>query len=519
MASPILAFLAGAGAGYLNQSEREQQKDRQKAADSRATEEFEWKKTDRAQQDDLTRSLKDAGRPVAVVEGAGGMVRPDTMDNRDVGLPENSSQPNNGLMQGNYRVAGQSFADRTQADAAVAKQNTPEAVNNRVVAAYRGAGQMDKASQVESNARTAELQTMQLADTRWKRDLGMAMRGGHQGLATLATSSEAGPMAGLNVQVIPTADGKVTYGAVGADGKVAPIPGLPAFTNDQEGVTRAAWMLDQTITPEARMAHFTAEQTRAQSQKNNERDYKLKEREVDSKIELNTAKGENMMLRASIAASKGAKTEEPAQFDPLKDFDPKQARKAAMDQAIDEAKNTGKVATEAEIAKRAQGIYSALRTAASSENTNMHVQSTVGMAFRQAGSDPAAYAETYAKAQQVASPQQLAAWGFKPPGAGAGPKPARPGGGGQPVPDAPVSQPAPQPTATPADAAGARVDQARAALSALRNRPAPGMAAGRARIDEYAAQVQAARQAVAQAEAEYQRAVPNSGAAFVTPSM
>lgn len=481
-------------------------------------EQRDFQRQDRAEKDAEKQALKDAGRPIALEAGAGGMLKPPEMDNRDVGLTENAALPDQGLQQGGYRVGAQTFADRTAAEAAVTQQNTPEATNQRVAQAYRGLGQHDKAMAMESGARNAELQTMQLADQRWKRDLGKAMRGGHEGLAQLATTSDAGPMAGLKVKAAISPDGKtVTYAALDKDGNANPIPGLPTFTNDQNGMTQAAWMLDQTIDPSARMAHYTAEKNRDED-RGDKKETREEARRHNMAMEGLTARG--LDIRASTAGANGkgkgkGKGDETAPFDPLSDFDPKQARKEAMELAGKEAEAKGVPYSE----QRAQQIYGRLRDAASTDNVNRHVQQTVTKELRASSSDPADYAATYAKAKQVANPEQLAAWGFKAPGASAGSKPASPAGA-RTAPVAAVSAPpaAAQAASSPADAAGARLDVARQQLAALRSAPAPGLAAGRGAIDSRAAQVDAARQAVAQAEAEYQRLVPNSGAAFVRPS-
>ncbi|VTU38227.1 Transglycosylase SLT domain protein [Variovorax sp. PBS-H4] len=265
------------GAEYVRQNEqaekdakwKDEQRDRQRKRD--------------AAEDQIEQDLKNAARPVAVEEGAGGMVKPPEMDNRDVGLPENAALPNGGLQQGGFSVAGQTYADRAAADTAATKANAPEAVNARVAGAYRSNGKVDKAIAIESADRMAEVQKMQLADQRWKRDLGAAMRGGHAGLAQLASSSEAGPMAGLKVQPIVSEDGKsVTYAALDADGKATPIPGLPQFSNDQNGMIQAAWMLDRTVDPAARMAHFTQQQERDRAQKNSDRSYNQSERHFEA---------------------------------------------------------------------------------------------------------------------------------------------------------------------------------------------------------------------------------------------
>ena len=527
--SGILAFLAGAGTGAMKGYQMRE--DRDARAEDRA---WQREQRDRArkqqgEEDTLRTNLREAARPVAMTEGAGGMVRPDTMDNRDVGLPENASQPNAGLMPVAYRVGAQPFQDRGAAQAAVDQQNKPEAVNQRVVAAYRGAGQFDKAAQIESSDRQAEMQKMQLADVKWRRDLGAAMRGGHAGLAQLATSSEGGILAGQKVQLLPSDDGKtVSYAVMGEGGKLAPVPGLPAFSNDERGVTQAAYMLDQAITPEARMAHFQQQDDRQQKRDDRavdltykDRELGMRERESNSRLELNAARAENMALRAATARAGGGggRGEQQApSFDPLADFDPKQARKGAMDQALKEAEMSGKPVSEAEIAKRAQSVYAAMRDAAASDNTNRHVRDTVAVALRQAKGDPAAYAETYAKAQQVAGPQQLAAWGFAPP-AGAGRPAAAPLAPAAPAAAvaAPQRQPAPAPQQSTDSPAAARLDAARASLQALRSRPAPGLAAGRAAIDQHAALVQQARAELARAEAEYQGSVQESGPALVFP--
>ncbi|MNX68832.1 hypothetical protein D3C86_1000300 [compost metagenome] len=470
-------------------------------------------------------ALKDAGRPVALVEGAGGAVKPPEMDNRDVGLPENAALPNQGLATGGFQVAGKSFTDRGAAEAEVARQNSGEAVSQRAAQAYRGLGQLDKAMAMEQGARTAELQTMQLADQRWKRDLGKAMRGGHAGLAQLATSSDAGPMAGLKVQAVPSADGKtVTYAALDKDGKAMPIPGLPAFPNDQNGLVQAAWMLDQTITPEARMSHYTAEKNRDED-RSDKKETREETRRHNMAMEGLTGRRIGMIGagggsgRGKAGAADGA---EP--FDPLKNFDTKKARAVAMEQASKAAEGaamSGKPLSAKDQARMAQEVYQTMEDAATQENTNRHVQQTVSKELRTASADPAQYAATYEKARKVGlTPQALSTWGFQPPGATAGARPAAPAAAAaQPVVHAPAAAPAAQAAASPADDAGMRLDTARANLAALRQRPAPGLAAGQQAREAYAIQLDEARAAVAQAEAEYQRAVPQSGAAFVRPSM
>jgi hypothetical protein len=113
--SGALAFIAGLGGGYLQGQEREVQRKRQEAKDAQESQQFQWQAQDRARQEKERQTLQSAGQPIAMTEGAGGMVRPETMDNQDVGQPENDGQPNNGLMPVAFRVGAQPFANRNDA--------------------------------------------------------------------------------------------------------------------------------------------------------------------------------------------------------------------------------------------------------------------------------------------------------------------------------------------------------------------------------------------------------------------
>lgn len=256
-------------------------KDRDEERAYRTEQRERQRKKDR-EDDQLKDELKAAARPIAVDEGANGAIKPATMDNRDVGLPENDALPNGGLTTGGYAVQGKGFQDRASADAAAQALNAPEAVSTRIAQAYRASGAPDKAMAVEASTRTAEAAKIDLADKRWRRDLGAAMRGGHDGLAGLATSSEVGPMAGMQVKAVPSEDGKfVTYSAVDKNGGLVPIPGIPQFSNDERGLTQAAFMLDRTIDPAARMSHFEAAEQRERAQKNADRTFDAGERRAD----------------------------------------------------------------------------------------------------------------------------------------------------------------------------------------------------------------------------------------------
>ncbi len=147
--TPLLAFAAGAGGGYL-QGQRQAELDAERQDDrSMRKQQFDAQMDEVNQGKKLRMSLADAARPVAVEQGAGGSVLPDTMDNRDVGLAENAGLPNGGLMLGSSRVAGKVYADPAAADAAATAANTPEAVARRQGNAYRQAGRPNDALDIE----------------------------------------------------------------------------------------------------------------------------------------------------------------------------------------------------------------------------------------------------------------------------------------------------------------------------------------------------------------------------------
>lgn len=79
--------------------------------------------------------LREAAAPTDVQAS---FAKPDAMDNRDVGLPENAGLPNQGLDATGFKAAGQTFSDKPSADQAAATYNSPEATAARVSAKVMG---------------------------------------------------------------------------------------------------------------------------------------------------------------------------------------------------------------------------------------------------------------------------------------------------------------------------------------------------------------------------------------------
>ncbi|MBH2008279.1 MAG: hypothetical protein I8H71_01130 [Xanthomonadaceae bacterium] len=296
--SGILAFLAGAGGGAMKGYQMRRDKDaddelKKARAEDRAwqTEQRDRERKQSAVQDRLQQDLRAAAQPVAMAEGAGGMVRPETMDNRDVGLPENQAQTDAGLMPVAYRVGAQGYADRGAAQTAVTQENRPEAVNQRVMAAYQGAGMPEKAMQLQAAQRQAaagdlQLQQAQDADKRDKafREVVTAFKAGGWGAIPKIYD---GYDDGLSAQVQEDGKGGATVISVGADGKEA---FRQSFANPMEFITGQVarmdpklWLGMETQRAERQDARALQAATVARTQANTDRTHQL---QVDRNAEV-----------------------------------------------------------------------------------------------------------------------------------------------------------------------------------------------------------------------------------------
>lgn len=171
MGKGLASFAVGFGGGYLkaqrqNDLDKERQEDR-----AMRKQDHDARMDEVSQAKNLRISLADAARPVSVEQGAGGMVKPDTMDNRDVGLPENDNLPNGGLSLGGYLVKGKAYGSQTEAAAAAKAENSPDAVALRQGAAYRQAGRPSEALEIEQ--KQAQITGAQMAQARKLKEEGV----------------------------------------------------------------------------------------------------------------------------------------------------------------------------------------------------------------------------------------------------------------------------------------------------------------------------------------------------------
>lgn len=290
--------LAGAVAGGIVKGDQMRRRDDQEAEDRAWTQEQRGVQRAATQRENQNRvSLASAAAPTAVEEGAGGALRPETMDNRDVGAPGEAPMS----LGNSFRAGGKTFADRAQADAAATDYNSEAATDKRIGLAMAKTGDVKGAKQYQASARQSEVSAIELADKRWGQQIRTAAGKGHEGLADFVSRSGADGIADVQVKAVPSPDGKqVTYHMVNPDGTTKPTN--MSFSNDQDGVIRAAYMLDRSITPEKRYTHMVAEDKQTAAASAKERELTMRERELtEVKIPNAETKAKLAEVQASLA--------------------------------------------------------------------------------------------------------------------------------------------------------------------------------------------------------------------------
>lgn len=415
MASPIIAFLAGAGTGYLKQRDVEDQRkrddeDQQFKRDQREV----WRKQ-QSEADSLNQSLKQAQAPAEVVEGplgdqSAGPPVPMALSQGSTGAPAAPT----------FRMVApgvnKSFSTAAEAQQAVADYAKPEAMNQRVVAAYRGAGLVDKALEVERNVKQGQFADLQFneaqkaavakdADSRLRAALG----GGAQGLSSFA--SESGLFGGAKVGFDTGKDGKVQFYTLGADGAKA-LLGQPV-DNTQEALTALVsphWKsLDTSHYLD--MLHRNAQAQRAQA--NDDRNYALNERRLNADI---SHRSQQLAIAAGKASGKAGAA---SGFDLLDGFDDKQSRGAAYDRVKKTAEDRaamGKPMSNQEFGEAVDAAYRADKAAHQQGAQNAYIQGALQRDLGSTKGNAQAYAMAYEKALQLAPAAQLKAWGYVAPG-------------------------------------------------------------------------------------------------------
>ena len=269
----LASFAANLANGYMRGKEHQREIARQEKQD-------EYQASQQGRENTLRTGLSNAAAPATMTPVEGSV------------LPQDQAGPSLQM----YRVKGMGLDETTSDQAAASKSlaaySAPEAVAMRQAGVYRTNAMPDKAMSLEnavvSRGRETEkyeadkrttkhnedTRAIDLANKAWRQKVGQAMfKPGEtalSGLTELISESEFGPMKGKKVKDVLSADGKtVVMHVINADGSLTPT-GLK-FSNDQEGVTRAAYALDMAVTPEHRYDNFVAETKNAQQQKKDDK--------------------------------------------------------------------------------------------------------------------------------------------------------------------------------------------------------------------------------------------------------
>lgn len=140
--------------------------------------------------------------------------------------------------------------------------NSPEARTQRTTAVLHGMGRTMDAIKLENATLDQRAALRKEADDVWRQKVGTAMQGGHEGLAQLATQTEVGPLAGKKVKSVLSVDGKmINYNIINDDGTLKPTEF--SFSNDQNGIIQAGYLMDRAVTPEHRYTNYVAEKKAA----------------------------------------------------------------------------------------------------------------------------------------------------------------------------------------------------------------------------------------------------------------
>lgn len=447
MASPIIAFLAGAGSGYLKQ--RGVEEDRQRQAEDQAFQNEQrdvWRKQ-QAEADTLNTNLKNAQASAEVVEGdvgdqsAGppipaplrqqpaiaaaqlggtGQPAPQSATATTMAGQVGTQMPAQATPQVFRMVApggvNKTFNSAAEAHAAAKEYSSPEAANARFVAAYRGAGQVDKAMEVERNAMQGQAARMQLDDgikARAAKDanarLMQAMGGGAAGLQSFFDRSNL--VNGAQVGFDTGKDGKVQFYTLDSEGKKN-LMGAPV-ENTQEALSRAVMPYWQGLDAIQYMdiLHRDAQAQRAQA--NSDRTFALSERKVNADI---SARNQQLSIASGKASGKAGAA---SGFDLLDGFDDKQSRGAAYDRVKKTAEDRaemGKPMSNQEFGEAVDAAYRADKAAHQQGAQNAYIQGALQRDLGSTKGNAQAYAMAYEKALQLAPAAQLKAWGYEAPG-------------------------------------------------------------------------------------------------------
>lgn len=309
----VIAGLGAAAGGYARGRQQYDDAQMRLRQDQRVQDQHDLAMQE-AQRTERNRiSLANAAAPAEVKENAATLdmgAGPKVYDDAGVAGSDARQASRMGLastVQPTIAVNGTGYGSRAEADAAAAAYNSPEATDKRITLAMARTGDVTAAKRYEGAATQQRSAVQDLADKTWRRQLGDALRRGHEGIAEMVTKSQGAGLSDYQLQATPVDGGKnVVYAKVNADGTTTPLPNLK-FSNDEEGAIRAAYMLDRTVSPEQRYTHMLSEEKGRAAQNAKLQELELKRRQLEEvAIPTAEARAALMEVRGQIAQLRGA---------------------------------------------------------------------------------------------------------------------------------------------------------------------------------------------------------------------
>lgn len=300
MSRGMVSFLAGMGAGYIKAKDKALEQERQAKDDA-------WKEEQRGRQraewqaaDKLNADLKDASATRETVAGTQTTAGDTKVFSQ---TPENAAAMSK-LLANEAELTGAApvqapttamtgqMARGHQIGATAEGQNTGDARNQRVVNALMNNGQIERAATMENTALDQkakklglEVAELKFADEQFNRQLGETFANNPnwtQAAADVLTKTQVGSLAGVNVQAVPSQDGKkVDFVGQGQDGKQKV---LATFDNSDAG--KAQFLQRVMRAPVETKIGWIVEEAKAQQvQANADRDFDLRRRETENNMQ------------------------------------------------------------------------------------------------------------------------------------------------------------------------------------------------------------------------------------------
>lgn len=299
----LLAGLSGGLQGYNTGTQQRLDNERRAKIDQIALERAQREGTEFDQQQADRAELRAAGAPVAaspdMAQTPDGpmqrMVKSDTQDNRDVGQPGEQAPAPASI------VAGQGGLSPDATAAALAQQNSPQAVQSRQLDVLQrqnpAVARQFMTSRTQGELAEVQLHAAKATEASKAVSLGLRKAAG-QGWDALAEYMNKSGADHETGQWVPSADGKtMTAHQRAQDGSLKPVQGM-TFPNTDKGRLEAAMALDSSIPLDAKLEYHQKEASAANTERHQTRMEGIAKQNADTNEEYRKDMGLAALTKA-----------------------------------------------------------------------------------------------------------------------------------------------------------------------------------------------------------------------------